>query len=187
MSVLRLIKSKLKSNNKMENQTTSSKSIMLNYGLYLGLASILIQLIKYVLGMTYEIVWWESVLGFVISIVFIFLGTKAFRSSNQGLLSFGEGLKVGIGIALISAIIIVIYQQIFMNFIEPDYMANMMEVTRQTYVEQNMTSEQIEAAMEMSEGFSSPLITSGFALIGALFVGFIISLFTTLILKKGEE
>jgi hypothetical protein len=62
-----------------------------------------------------------------------------------------------------------------------------MEVTRQTLVEQNMTSEQIETTMEMSEGFSSPLITSGFALIGALFLGFIISLFTTLILKKGEE
>jgi len=187
LSVLRLIKSKLKSNNKMENQTTSSKSIMLNYGLYLGLASILIRLIKYVLGMTYEIVWWESVLGFVASIALIFMGTKAYRTSNQGLLSFGEGLKVGIGIALISGIILVIYEQIFMNFIEPDYMANMMEVTRQTYVEQNLTSEQIEAAMEMSEGFSSPLITSGLALIGALFVGFIISLFTTLILKKGEE
>ena len=187
MSVLRLIKSKLKSNNKMENQTTSSKSIMLNYGLYLGLASILILLIKYVLGMTYEQVWWESVISFAISIVLIFMGTKAFRSSNQGLLSFGQGLKIGVGIALISGVILVIYQQIFMNFIEPDYMKNMMEVTRQTLVEQNMTSEQIETTMEMSEGFSSPLITSGFALIGALFLGFIISLFTTLILKKVEE
>ncbi len=171
----------------MENKTTSSKSIMLNYGLYLGLASILIQLIKYVLGMTYEQVWWESVIGFVLSIALIFMGTKAFRSSNQGLLSFGQGLKVGVGISLISAIIIVIYQQIFMNFIEPDFMVNMMEVTRQNLVEQNMTSEQIETTMEMSEGFSSPLITSGFTLIGGLFVGFIISLFTTLILKKGEE
>ena len=171
----------------MENQTTSSKSIMLNYGLYLGLASILIQLVIYVSGMTYDQPWWVQVLGFLVSIALVFMGTKTFRTNNHGLLSFGEGLKVGIGIALISGIILVIYEQIFMNFIEPDYMANMMEVTRQTYVEQNLTSEQIEAAMEMSEGFSSPLITSGFALIGALFVGFIISLFTTLILKKGEE
>ena len=171
----------------MENQTTSSKSIMLNYGLYLGLASILILLIKYVLGMTYEQVWWESVISFAISIVLIFMGTKAYRTSNQGLLSFGEGLKVGIGISLISAIIGVIYQQIFVNFIEPDFMKNTLDLARQQMAEQNMTSEQIDAAMQMSESFSSPLATIGFTLIGALFLGFIISLFTTLILKKGEE
>jgi hypothetical protein len=62
-----------------------------------------------------------------------------------------------------------------------------MEVARQQMAEQNLTSEQIDAAMQMSEGLSSPLATVGFTLIGALFVGFIISLFTTLILKKGEE
>jgi hypothetical protein len=185
--VFRLIKSKLKSNNKMENQTTSSKSIMLNYGLYLGLASILIQLIIYVSGMTYDQPWWVQVLGLLVSIALVFMGTKAFRTNNNELLSFGEGLKVGVGISLVSAIIGVIYQQIFINFIEPDFMSNSMEVARQQMAEQNLTSEQIDAAMQMSEGLSSPLATVGFTLIGALFVGFIISLFTTLILKKGEE
>ncbi len=171
----------------MENQTTSAKSIMLNYGLYLGLASILIQLIIYVSGMTYEQPWWAGVVGFVVSIILVFLGTKSFRSNNNGLLSFGEGLKVGIGISLISAIIGVIYNQIFVNFIEPDFMENSMEVARQQMAEQNLTSEQIDAALQISEGFSSPVATIGLTLIGGLFVGFIISLFTTLILKKGEE
>jgi hypothetical protein len=185
--VFRLIKSKLKSNNKMENQTTSSKSIMLNYGLYLGLASILIQLIIYVSGMTYENPWWGSVISIVSYVVLIFMGTKSFRTNNHGLLSFGEGLKIGIGISLISAIIFVIYDQIFRNFIEPEYLVNVLEVTREKMLDQNISSEIIDSSLEITETMASPLISSGVAIISSLFLGFIISLFTTLILKKGEE
>jgi len=38
----------------MENKPNQSKNIMLTYGLYLGVASILISVVYYVLGMAYE-------------------------------------------------------------------------------------------------------------------------------------
>ncbi|MGB0776613.1 MAG: DUF4199 domain-containing protein [Flavobacteriaceae bacterium] len=171
----------------MENQTTSSKSIMLNYGLYLGIAGILIQVIIYALGLSYEQPWYAGVIGFVITAVLIFMGSKAFRTANNDLLGFGEGLKIGMGIVLVGTILGLIYQQIFINVIEPDFVANTMEIAKQNMVEQNMTSEQIDAAMEMSAKFSSPLMQMAFGLIWSLFVGFIISLITSLILKRTEE
>lgn len=171
----------------MENQTASSKSIMLNYGLYNGLAGILLNVMLYALGMIYEQPWWVGVIGFVISFALIFMGTKAFRFTNNGLLSFGQGLKIGIGISLIGGIISIIYQQIFINFIEPDFAKNQMDIVKQNMVESNASSEQIEATMQMMEMGQGPLAQIGFGLIAVLFIGFIISLITSLILKRDEE
>ncbi len=49
------------------------------------------------------------------------MGLKTFKASNNGLLSLGESLKIGLGISLYGAIIYVIYFFVFTNFIEPDF------------------------------------------------------------------
>ena len=48
----------------------------------------------------------------------------------------------------------------------------------------NMTQDQIDMSMEMAKKFSTPAITSAFALVGSLFFGLIISLVAGLIMKK---
>lgn len=49
-----------------------------------------------------------------------------------------------------------------------------------------MTQDQINMARDMAEKFSGPFIRSAFQLIGALFIGFIISLIGGLIVKKSR-
>ena len=49
-----------------------------------------------------------------------------------------------------------------------------------------MPQDAIDTAREMSEKFSNPMISSAFQLIGALFIGFIISLIGGLIVKKSR-
>ena len=171
----------------MENQTTSATSIMMTYGLYSGLAAILLSVSVYAMGLHYDPPFWVSIVNVLISATLIYMGEKAFRTSNQGYLTFGEGLKIGMGISVVGGIIAIIYQQIFMNFIEPDFMTNMMEITRQKLVEQNMSSEQIDQAMEMSQKFTGPGMQIAVGIIGILFFGFIISLIGGLIMKKSAE
>ena len=168
----------------MENQKSSATQTMLNYGLILGIVSILMSVGIYAMGMIYDQGIAVMLASFVIMAVVIFLGLKNFKGAN-GSLTLGEALKVGLGIALISAIISIIYNQIFINFIEPDFMENMMKVGEQKMLEQNpnMTDEQLEVAKGMQEKMSSPLIGIAFGIIGSLFFGFIISLIEGLILK----
>ncbi len=73
-----------------------------------------------------------------------------------------------------------------MNYIEPDYMSQMMEVNREKMIEAqpDMTESQLNAAEEMTAKFSSPLIVVAFSLIGNLFFGLIISLIVGLIMKN---
>ena len=97
----------------MENQV-SSKSIIINQGLYLGIVSILINLVVYALGNHLQPHWSVSVIFFVVLTGFIVMGMKQFKSSNGGFMSWGEAVKIGVGLTMISAVIVTIYNQIFM-------------------------------------------------------------------------
>ncbi len=169
----------------MENQV-NSKSIILNYGLYLGIASVLISLIMYALGMYLEQNWIAIILSFVIMIILIVLGIKKFKETNEGFLSWGQAVKIGVGIAIISGVISIIYQQIFINFIEPDFMNQMMEIQNQKMLDAGYSEERIDAAKEMSEKMGT-LTDSAMSLIGTAFIGFIISAIAGAIMKESKE
>jgi uncharacterized membrane protein (DUF106 family) len=173
----------------MENQEITPKQIMLNYGLMLGFASILINVVLYAAGKTYDPHWSVGIVSILITVAVIILGIKKIKDLNGGFLSLSEALKTGLGIALISGLIAVAYMLIFTNFIEPEYYARMMEVQQQKTLEAfpNFSDEQLEASMEMAKKMSGPMITSAITIIGSLFFGFIISLIGGLIMKKSDE
>ena len=173
----------------MENQQTSSKQIMLNYGLILGIVSIFISVLNYAFGNIYKPHWVISTLSAVISIAFIVMGLKAVKALNGGFLTLGQSLKTGLGIALISGLITVVYLFIFTSYIEPNFYENLFKFTEQGIIEKspNMSEEQLEMTLEMTKKFMGPGITSAFTLGGSLFFGFIISLIAGLIMKKSAE
>jgi hypothetical protein len=173
----------------MENLPIPPKKVSLNYGIILGIILILISVIIYALDKHYDQDWVTRSPGIIAMFVIIFLGIKKYREFNNGFLKMGQALKTGIGIALIGAIISLIYTFIFLNYIEPDYMDKMMEIQEQTLIERfpDFTDEQIETQLAMVEKFSSPAVTTAFVLIVSLFFGFIISLISGAILKKSDE
>ena len=173
----------------MENQTTTPKQIMLNYGLILGFISILISVANYAVGDIYTPHWSMTVIGLIVPIVFIVLGLKKLKELNGGFLKLGESLKIGLGIALISGIIFMIYFFAFTNFVETEFYVRALEVKEQAVLEAypNFTDEQLEATMAMQEKTNNPTFTSAFILIFNLFYGFIVALIAGLIMKKTQE
>lgn len=170
----------------MENQA-SSKSVILNYGLYYGLASIVIAVVFYALDMHLKQGLVNSLVGLVAMTLFIVLAQKKFKLDNLNLMSWGQAVKIGMGTVMIGVVIALIYNQVFINFIEPDFMEQMMEVQRQAWRDANMTTEQMEGAEKMAKMFSGPLISSAFALLVAAFFGFVVSAITGAIMKRTEE
>jgi hypothetical protein len=170
----------------MENQV-SSKSFMVNNGVVLGVASVIYSLVIYATGNHLEPHWSGSIITGAIFIGAIFFGIKQYKTANGGFLTWGQGVKIGVGIAVLGGVIVVIYNYIFMNFIEPDFMSQMMEVQNQVLLDQGMTEEQIEAANEMSQAFQSPGILAAIGIISYAIGGFIVSAITAAIMKKSEE
>lgn len=173
----------------MENKSTSTKSIALNYGLILGFTTVIISVITYIIDMPLKTGWISGLLGIIAMIALIFIGIKKFKEGNGGYISLSEALKVGIAIALIGGIIASLYQLVFLSYIDPEYISRVQELQLEQAVENNpeMSDEQIQMMKDMGAKFSSPWISFAGALIGNLLFGFIFSLIGGLILKKNKE
>ncbi|MAO10172.1 MAG: DUF4199 domain-containing protein [Flavobacteriaceae bacterium] len=170
----------------MENNKASVKKIGLNYGLILALLTIGVSVIVYVMGMHLEQPWWQSALNFVFMTICIIYGLKAFKSGSGGFMTLGDAIKTGLLISLVAGIIGSIFTYLFITVIEPEFIPQMLDITREKMVEQNpnMTEEQMEMAMGMTEKFMSPWIMFAMGLIASLFFGFIISLIAGLVMKQ---
>lgn len=170
----------------MENQEPSIKKIALNYGILLALLSIVTQVISYVLDVHIDRPLWLTILQIAISVGVVVMGLKAYKTANEGYLTLIQALKIGVAISLIAGIIAVLFNYIFMNYIDPDYIQKAMDFSQEQMIEQNpnMSQDQIDMAMNMSAKFMTPAVMAAFAMISSLFFGFLISLVTGLIMKR---
>ena len=169
----------------MENQKDAIKKIAFNYGIIWGLLSIALSVIAYVTDNHIERPMWLTIAGLAIMVGIIVYGLKAFKSENEGYLSVSESLKVGLAISLIAAIIGAIYNYIFITVIEPEYVIQMLDFSSEQMVIQNpdMTQEQIDMAIGITEKMMTPTIMTAMGIIIPLFLGFITSLIAGLVMK----
>jgi len=172
----------------MEDQQKPTTKIALNYGLILGFISILFHVALFAMGKHLEQNTAVMLISIAITALILVLGIKKYKEANEGFLTLGQGLKTGIAIAMISSIIYIIYTLVFMNFIAPESMEQGLEIARQKLLENpNMSEDQIEQALEMQKKFSGPAFLIPVMLIFSLFIGFVVSLIASLIMKKSEE
>jgi hypothetical protein len=172
----------------MENQV-SSKSLILNNGLYYGLVLVMASLITYALGMHLDPTGGyinTGVLVFAL-IAFPVIGMSKFKKGNGGFMSWGQGLKIGIGIVLIGSLISILYQHVFTGFIEPEFYTQLEEITKQALQDGGLNEEQIDAQIAMQAKFQGTIIGDAIGLLFAAFLGFIVSAITAAIMKKSEE
>ena len=170
----------------MENKS-STKSIILNNGLYLGIIGAVTGLGVWASGKYFELQWVANLVGFAATLGFIIIGLKKFKETNGGFMTWGEGVKVGMGIVMVSAVISVIYSLLLTNVIDPTLQEQGMMIQEQAWADQGLTSDQIEGAREMTEKFQTPLVLSAIILIAGAFIGFVISAITSAVMKKSEE
>ncbi|MDH7914162.1 DUF4199 domain-containing protein [Winogradskyella sp. SYSU M77433] len=168
----------------MEHQTPSIKPIAYTYGLYSALLSIAGLIIMYVANMDKN--WILSSISVVVSILIFVYGIKAFKTANANILSLGQAIKVGLAIAVIAGVITAIYSYVHYEFIYPEFIEMQKETAYNQMIEQNpnMTDEQIEQAMSISNLFMNSTFFSLSSILGSLIFGLIVSLIAGLIMKN---
>ena len=118
-------------------------------------------------------------------VVAIISGIKAIADANKNkLVPFGSLFKGGMLITVIISVISIIYFLVYSNFIETNFIDNLMEVSRKQMAEKGLSEEQVDAAIEMSKKFMSPAIMTVISLISSLIMGAIVSLIGAAIFKK---
>lgn len=124
----------------------------------------------------------------IISLLFVFIGIKHFRDNeNNGLVSFGKALVIGVLISLMAALTFGVIDLIYITYINPDftaeYYAQSIEQYRATLPEEEFKVKlaELEADKEL---FMNPLISFLLMTFTVFILGFIISLISALILQS---
>ncbi len=168
----------------MEENQKSSFKVALNYALITGAILIVLDLVFYVLDIPYD-----SKIKYVSWLVYIggiIWGQKVYRDDHSdGLISYGKSFSVGFTVGFFAAILVSVYSFVFMKFFDPGIIAQILETQEQTMIEAgDLSSEQIEQALSMTAKFTTPLMVSVMALVVSTIAVAIISLVTSIFMKK---
>ena len=167
-----------------ENQPKTGK-FSLNYGLILGGVSLVFGILLYTQDLHTSQSPGIMIVGLVIAAVITFLGIQAFKKANGGYLTLGQALKIGAGIALIGAIISIVYNLVLVNVLDPDAPSKIMDARLGPALESGeITQEQFDLQKEQSIKYwwmGYPVI-----LILNILIGLILGLISGLILKKAK-
>jgi hypothetical protein len=127
---------------------------------------------------------WPNIIYYIAFPVVIMYAISQYKKANANTLGLGDAIKVGLSIAVISAIVYLIYGLLFNYVIDPEFMGQMMEVQRDKLLENpNMTPEAVEQSMKMMEMMFNPFIGSAFWVAMSAFFGLIYSLIGGLVMK----
>ena len=172
-----------------ENKLTTGK-LAIKYGLIIAAISIVFNLMLYSQDIHYQIDLTRILINIGIGLLFVIVASifamKEFKKANNGFMSTGQGLKIGVGLSLISGIIGVIFSFILAEVIDPDMQEKAITFAVESMRDAGMSEEQIDQRME---GQREPnyLLQIGVGLIFSIILGFIGSLVPALALKKQED
>ncbi len=172
----------------MEENQPKTGTYALTYGAILGGVSVVFALMLYSVDMHYQGGMMVGLVSIALMIAAIVIGMIQFRKANNGLMSLGEGMKVGVGIALVGGIIGIMFNLLIANVIDPEMMTKASEFQRSAMEEStSLTSDQIDAQMEAAKKFTTPGMQVAFGLLFSIVLGLIFSLISGLILKRTEN
>lgn len=127
--------------------------------------------------------------GIFIAFIFIFIGIKSFRDKqNNGVISFGTGLKIGLLICLIASTMYVLTWMIECHFFFPDFMEKYAAHAIEEAQRSGQNAAEIAAIkQEMNryiEWYKNPILLMALTYMEIFPIGFVIALVSALILKK---
>lgn len=138
------------------------KQIGIKYGVIAGFIYIIIGLMNFMFelsaqgGMTGILMW---IVSFGLTFAVVYVAVKELREEN-GSLTTGQGVKLGVMIGLIAALMASAFTIIYTQLIDPNVMMDQMAAIEEGWENQGMSDEQIEQA----RGFTEPFMNLAFAI-----------------------
>ncbi len=166
------------------------KNTIIKYGIY-GLATaIILFLLALTLGKTFDYST-QEIIGYatmVASLSFVYFGIKHFRDKeNNGLLSFGKALQIGILISLFAGLGFGIIDYLYTTVINPDFASEFLnkslETMKNSLSPEEFAAKKVELQQQMQDfGGSGFMAFIMFATV--VVIGFIISLISASLLQN---
>jgi hypothetical protein len=172
----------------MENQIYPAWKHAIMYGIYLGVALIILSLMFYVFNI--YTASWPAYILYAILLGGIVISAISYRDKHlNGYIVYGQSFLVGFYTALFAAIIVSVYTAIFMSFAGEEYKTVILQKAEESLIEQNpeMTDEQIDMAMNWTGKMMNPVWLTIISFFGNLFFGAVFSLIASIFIKKENK
>ncbi len=163
----------------MAETTLSTKKHILKYGLILGLIWIIHITFRHITDTRNTANVAFSIIELLVHISVISYGIFIFKRKNNGFLTLWQAMKVGLGIAVLSAIMQAVWDTAVLQSISPDFIQDLMKSSNSANLNQVQ-----EQQKELPQNISK------FTLAGLIFstiLGAIISLLAGAIMQKNPD
>ena len=156
-----------------------------NAGIVLGGAMVLIAHAGYLWGNLGTSSWvgylnW----GVVFAVQYLFIRHFKMRH-NEGYLTFWRGVGLGLLVSLFSAVIYALYYYILIKS-DPHYLDQVLQLSADTLVQSGFKESEVDKMIKTSAEYMTPGVILFSSLLSLGFLGFIMSLIVSLILRKNK-
>ncbi|WP_370000895.1 DUF4199 domain-containing protein [Winogradskyella sp.] len=166
------------------------KNTVIKYGLYALLSGFVLFGLPFLLGMGTNYDYGELIgySSMIISLLFVYFGIKHYRDKvNNGKVSLGKAIGIGMLIALFSAVGVAIFDYIYTTQINPDFASDYLEYSLKK-MEANLSPEEFKTESakltQQMKDYGSPSLMALMMFATVVILGFIISLISGLILQR---
>lgn len=161
--------------------------IIAKFGLINALLLIALNLVLYITNAQTSLGYLNSILVFMIVISTSYFGVIACRNEYyNGFLTYGQGVGAGFFINALACFLLSFYTYIFVVFIDPDYLNNILSQSKKMMIERGDSEEIIATSMGWVKKFTTPFYFSLFAGLGNLFSSFIGVLLLSIFTRKED-
>lgn len=157
-------------------EEVSTGQVAKKWGLIYGLIVLIINLAPIILEVQIS---WIQLVNIALAFGMYIMANKEFKSLNGGYMTFGEGFKINMIMALIAGSIRSVISYVYVKFIDPGVSERIQEALVDAWREQGMGEQEIAQAQRFTGGLSNPevglVLGIIVVLVGALIWGSIVS------------
>ena len=159
--------------------TGDKRSVGIKFGLIGTVVGIVYFIILLVAGQNPLTFKWSWIFQLTAAIVIVFLAHKAYKEENNGFMTYGEGVGVGLWYTLIGVGVGMLFHYIYITFIDPNLVTDFYEYQYEQMQQKGMQDPQIETALSWTKKLYWPI-----GIFVAVFTSMIIVLLVTIFTQK---
>lgn len=162
------------------------KNSILKNGIFGGIIVSIVMIAMVLYMKTYPDREPSAIVGFgsmLLAFIFVILGIKQQRETNNGVITFGKAFLTGLSISLvISTIYVVVWLVIYYNYF-PDFMEQYSKMVLKNTSPEDLAAKTAEMN-QMKEWYKSPIMIILLTFMEILPIGIVVSLIGALVFKK---
>jgi len=166
------------------------KHTVIKYGLYALISGFLLFGLPFLFGMGVDFDYGELIgyTSMILSLLFVYFGIKHYRDKvNNGKVSLGKAITIGMLITLFSAVGVALFDYIYTTQINPDFANQYLDYSIKK-MEATLSPEELKIKsaelIQQMKDYGSPEFMAFMMFASVVILGFIISLISGLILKS---